>query len=259
MLKISTITSTLNAEKHIDDFVYEISLQKYKLKELVIVDGGSKDLTYQKLQKLKKKYNFLQVFKKNKSTIYEALNYGIIKSTGNIINILGSDDYFNNGNLFKNINKIFNKTKAKFIYGKCHYIKNNKIIRIYSKKKFNTPSLYWGFMPAHTTLFVDKKIYKKLNYYSTDYKFASDFEFCFKLFHEKNIKYIFYNSFIVSMRSGGVSNSSIRNIVQSNIEVFKILKKYKKKQNIFKIIYKLIYKFLNIIFYNFFNVFQKLK
>lgn len=256
MLKISTITSTLNAEKDIDEFVHKFSLQKYKFKELVVVDGGSADSTYKKLKKLKKRFNFLRVFKKNKSTIYEALNYGIKKSNSNIINILGSDDSFINNNLFKKINKIFNKKKIKFIYGNCFYEKNNKIIRIYSKKKFSIFSLDWGFMPAHTTLFVEKKIYEKLNYYSTNYKFASDFEFCLKLFQTKNVKYFYYNNYMVSMKSGGVSNSSLKNIIKSNIEVFHILNNYNKKLIIPKIIYKLLYKFINVISYKFLSFFK---
>ena len=246
MLKISTITSTLNAEKDIDEFVKNFSKQKYKFKELVIVDGGSTDLTIKKLNFLKKKYSFLKVLLKKKSSIYEALNYGIKRAKGQIINILGSDDKFLKVNCFNKVNSIFKKKNISFIYGNCIYTKNNRTIRVYSKKKFNLFSLNYGFMPAHTTLFIDKKNYKKLNYYSTKYRLASDFEFCYRLFKIKNIKFFYYNKYIVSMKSGGASNSSISNILRSNFEVYKILKKNGKKFILIRILFKLSIKIFEL-------------
>ncbi len=114
MLKITTVTSTLNVEKDIDQFVKRFNFQKYIKKELIIVDGGSNDATYKKLIVLKKKYKFLKIFRKNNSSIYEALNYGIKKSTGDIINILGSDDKFLNNKIFKIVERIFNEKKNIF-------------------------------------------------------------------------------------------------------------------------------------------------
>ena len=251
MPKITTVTSTLNVEKDIDRFVKRFGFQKFIRKELIIVDGGSNDSTYKKLQILKKKYKFLKIFKKNNSSIYEALNYGIKKSTGDIINILGSDDKFLNNKVFKIVEKIFKEKKISFLYGNCNFNKNGKIIRVYSNKKFDKKSLNYGFMPAHTTMFIDKKIYKKLNFYSTKYKFASDFDFCFKLYQIKNIKNFYLDLSMVSMRSGGASNASLKNIFLSNKEVFKILKKNNINFILIKLIFKIIYKIIDILKFNF--------
>lgn len=251
MLKITTVTSTLNAERDIYQFVKKFNFQKYIKKELIIVDGGSNDTTYKKLKVLKKKYRFLKIFRKNNSSIYEALNYGIKKSTGDIINILGSDDKFLSNKIFKIVEKIFREKKISFLYGNCNFNKNGKIIRVYSNKKFEKESLKYGFMPAHTTMFIHKKIYKELNFYSTKYKFASDFDFCFKLFQIKNIKNYYLNISMVSMRSGGVSNAGIKNIFLSNKEVFNILKKNKINFILIKLIFKIIYKIIDILKFNF--------
>ena len=257
MLKITTVTSTLNVEKDIDQFVKRFKFQKFIRKELIIVDGGSNDTTYKKLKVLKKKYRFLKIFRKNNSSIYEALNYGIKKSTGDIINILGSDDKFLNNKIFKIVERIFNEKKISFLYGNCNFNKNGKIIRVYSNKKFDKKSLKYGFMPAHTTMFVHKKIYKKLNFYSTKSKFASDFDFCFKLFQMKNIKKFYLDLNMVSMRSGGVSNVGIKNIFLSNKEVFNILKKNKINFILIKLVFKIIYKIVDILKFNFLIIIKK--
>ena len=60
-------------------------------------------------------------------------------------------------------------------------------------------------MPPHTSLFIDKKIYKKMKY-SSKYEISSDYELIIRLFSENfNSKYLDINMSV--MRLGGISTS----------------------------------------------------
>ena len=95
-MKISIITITLNSEKTIRDTLNSVLSQSYKNIEHIFVDGGSKDQTLKIIQKNPNKQK--KVFIKKKSSIYEAMNEGIKKSSGEIIQILNSDDIFHSNN-----------------------------------------------------------------------------------------------------------------------------------------------------------------
>jgi len=248
MLKISTICSVLNSQKKINILLNSFKNQDYKNKELIIVDGGSSDNTINLINKKKNKQ--IKVLVKKKSTIYEAINHGIKKSSGQVINIMGDNDFFANRKIFNLINKKFTKDIS-YIYGDTEYVNLNKrLIRYYSSKNFTKKKVKFGFMPSHTSLFIKKKIFNKLGYYSTQYFYASDFDFFYRLLDKKNLKKIYLPSTLTKMTTGGVSNSSIKNILLSNYEVYKILKINKVTFPIFRIFYKLSTKIikLNIFF-----------
>jgi len=163
---------------------------------------------------------------------------------------MGDNDFFANRKIFNLINKKFTKDIS-YIYGDTEYVNLNKrLIRYYSSKNFTKKKVKFGFMPSHTSLFIKKKIFNKLGYYSTQYFYASDFDFFYRLLDKKNLKKIYLPSTLTKMTTGGVSNSSIKNILLSNYEVYKILKINKVTFPIFRIFYKLSTKIikLNIFF-----------
>mgnify|MGYP001352989830 CR=1 FL=1 len=89
---ITIITVVLNNKKKIDKALKSVISQSYKNIELVVIDGGSTDGTKNIIKKYKKKINYW--ISEKDDGIYDAINKGIKKSTGDIIGILHSDDYF---------------------------------------------------------------------------------------------------------------------------------------------------------------------
>ena len=98
-------------------------------------------------------------------------------------------------------------------------------------------------MPAHTTMFFKKKVINNVKKYNLNYKIASDFEFCLKIFLS-NYKYYFLNEIITINKENGTSNKSLINVIRSNLEILQILKTNKIYSNVFFILFKLIDKFI---------------
>jgi glycosyltransferase len=135
-MKVSIITPTYNSEKTIEDNIKSISNQTYKNIEHVIVDNFSSDSTKQLIEKYKDRN--LKFYEK-KTTIYEAMNYGVKKSTGTIVGIIGSDDLLQNKNTIEQIVKKFNTNNINIYTGGVVYFKENdyeKIVREYSLTSF---------------------------------------------------------------------------------------------------------------------------
>ena len=89
-MKLSIITVCFNSQETIVDTINSVNSQNYKNIEHIFVDGGSKDNTLNLIKKNPNK-NKKIIIKKN-SSIYEAMNEGIKRASGDIIQILNSDD-----------------------------------------------------------------------------------------------------------------------------------------------------------------------
>ena len=222
-IKISIITVTYNASKHISDNLYSMASQSYKNTEHIIVDGLSSDDTIDILKK--NDFNMVNVICERDEGIYQALNKGIIASTGDIVGILHSDDIFEDTDALKLIAENFLEDSVQAVYGNLKYVNksNTKVLRNWKSSKFDRSNLKNGWMPPHPTLFVRKNVIYPNYMYNEDFNISSDYQMILKLFSQKNFNAIYINKYLVRMRVGGVSNKSLRNIVLKMYEDFRAL------------------------------------
>ncbi|MBR6850467.1 MAG: glycosyltransferase, partial [Lachnospiraceae bacterium] len=98
-MKISIITISYNSEAVIAKTIESVLAQDYKGKaEYLIIDGASKDRTVEIAESYrdrfaKKGYEY-RIASEPDQGIYDAMNKGIRKSTGDIIGILNSGDWY---------------------------------------------------------------------------------------------------------------------------------------------------------------------
>lgn len=93
MKKVSIIIPVYNVEKYIDNCINSLIKQTYKNIEIILVDDGSKDNSYEICQNYSKKYSFIKSYHKSNGGPSSARNYGIKKSSGYYICFVDSDDY----------------------------------------------------------------------------------------------------------------------------------------------------------------------
>ena len=217
-MKISIIMCSLNSMPYIMASVESFKKQKYKNKELIIINSKSDDHTDEYLKTIQnnniKSYNF-------NGNIYASMNFGIRKSRGNIIGILHSDDIFFSKNVLSNIATSFKKENADLVYGNIIYSKKNDLT-IY-KRSWSNISLSNNYdLPPHTGVFIKKKILDKMKY-NTTYSISSDTDLLLRIF-KKNYKTYYIKNYICNMRMGGLS-TNIFFIIKKAIEDIKIYRK----------------------------------
>ncbi len=233
-MQVSLITCTNNSEKTIKDCCQSISFQTYDNIEHIIIDKSSQDRTIPIIQENKKKK--IKIFQQKTSGIYGALNEAMKISNGSIIGILHSDDEFINKDVVKIVAEKFIDEKIDVLFSNIYYTKKNDTNRILRKWVSNLNEgiqsnnnldklLNNGWMPPHTSLFFKKNLLNEIGYYDESFKISSDYDFIIRLFRKEKIKIFFLNKFTIKMRSGGISNKNIKNILIKMNEDLKIIKK----------------------------------
>lgn len=97
--KISIITPSLNQGHFIEETICSVLDQRYPNLEYIIIDGSSTDNTVEVIKKYEKHLTYWVSEKDSGQS--DAINKGIQKATGEIVNWLNSDDYYEPGALMK--------------------------------------------------------------------------------------------------------------------------------------------------------------
>ena len=178
--KISIITVTKNSEQYLEKNILSVSKQKYKNYEHIIIDGKSTDRTIDIINRHKKKIKYF-ISEKDKG-LYDAMNKGIKKSTGDIIGILNSDDVYYNETL-DIVNKYFNKyKKLDFLFGS---VNKYKLLHGYYPQKIKWS---FGFYSTHSIgFFIKKEAHKKVGFYNIKYKYSADYDLFYRLIVKKKL------------------------------------------------------------------------
>lgn len=206
-MKISIITVCYNSEKTISQTFESVLNQDYSNIEYIVVDGKSTDSTLDIIQDYKRKFEKRKIsFKfisEKDSGIYDAMNKGVSLSSGAIIGIINSDDWYTE-NILTKIVKIFNNdSKLEILYGKVNIV-NNKGEFGFIKSPGKLNDILKTMVIPHPTVFVKKQKYDKFNF-NTKNKIASDYEFLLDNYLDNtNFKEVDFT--IANFRAGGESS-----------------------------------------------------
>ncbi len=234
-MKISIITVCFNSEKTIEKTILSVLSQNYSNIEYIIVDGQSMDNTLEIINNYIDKIDC--IISEPDKGIYDAINKGILKATGEIIGILNSDDeFYDNTIISKIVSHFLDNTALDSIIGDVVFENNRQqIVRNYSSKNWNENKFSWGFMPPHPSFYCKKDIYNKLGLYKTDFKIGADFELLIRFLKIQKINFEYISLIMVRMKTGGVSTRGFKSLYIINKEIFNACKINGIKTNYIKL------------------------
>jgi glycosyltransferase involved in cell wall biosynthesis len=223
-MRVSIITATYNSAATVADTLRSVAAQTHPYIEHICVDGLSKDNTVEIIGGFP---HVTRCISEKDRGLYDAINKGIRMATGDIVGILNSDDFFPDEKVIEDVIKTFRETRADAVYGDVAFVRPgnlNKIIRLYSSAKFTPRKFAYGYMPAHPSFYLKKSCYDQYGLYQEDYKIASDYELLMRMIYTKKITYQYLKRVFVHMRTGGVSNQTVKSRYILNKEIVRACK-----------------------------------
>lgn len=218
-LKISVITATWNCSDTLPDCLESVSGQNWSNREHVAIDGASTDGT---LAVLESRRDHLGVLVSEPDRgIYDALNKGISRSSGDVIGFLHADDIYGDSDVLRRVAEAFADPDVSAVYGDLQYVRKDdtsQVVRHWKSCPFSRTRLAWGWMPAHPTLYVRREWYERIGGFDTRYRIAADYFSILQMFSQPDFKAVYLPHVLVKMRLGGASNRSLSNIVRKSRE-----------------------------------------
>ena len=228
-MKISIITPTYNSAATVRDTIESILLQTHQDWELIIEDGLSKDDTLAIVREYEAICDGrLHIYTEKDDGLYDAMNRGIARATGDIIGILNSDDFFYDDHVLEDINRVMDGQPVDCIYGDLKYVsaKNkNRVVRIWKGSQYKKGAYLRGWHPAHPTFYARRECYKEFGTFKTKFAVSADFELMLRFIEVAGLRNRYIPRYFVKMRMGGESTGSLRNIIRGNRSILCALHK----------------------------------
>jgi glycosyltransferase involved in cell wall biosynthesis len=215
---VSIITVTYNSAATLAETMRSVEEQDHPEIEHIIVDGLSTDNTVNIAERYP---HTAKIICEKDGGIYDAMNKGINAATGEVIGILNSDDIYVDSKVISRIVHEFRDPAVQSCYGDLQYVDatdNSTVRRTWKSGNYRIGSFYWGWMPPHPTFFVRKSVYDQVGLFDTSLQSAADYELMLRMLVKNKITTSYIPHIIVKMRTGGMSNSSLKNRLRANVE-----------------------------------------
>lgn len=226
-MKLSIITATFNAAHTVSDSLESVARQHYREFEHWVVDGGSRDGTQAVVERHRDRLaGFISEPDKG---IYDALNKGVARATGDVIGFLHADDIFANDDVLTKIAAAFSDPMVDAVYGDLNYVdKRNvtRVIRYWKAGDFDAARLTRGWMPPHPTFYVRRSVYERLGAFNLKYRISADYDAMMRFLFLGKIRAAYIPEVLVLMRVGGASNRSARAITRKTLEDLQIIRSH---------------------------------
>lgn len=208
---ISVVTPVWNGERFIKETLSSIYSQEDFLHEHIVIDSMSDDSTpdiiaHNKCSKT------VHVREKDNG-LYDGMNRGIMRSSGDVIGIINADDLLNPGALSA-VRTALLDPSVDYVYSAVDLIdEHGKALGTMSPLSIEpAPPLFpfgqdWRFYTPfpHPSLFVRKNVYEELGKYDTKYRFSADHDFMAKLIFNRK-KGVYLEKQLATFRLGGASS-----------------------------------------------------
>ena len=235
-MKISIVTVVYNGEATISSAVDSVVAQDHPDIEYIVIDGASKDRTLEILKSYGDKISVL-VSEPDKG-IYDAMNKGLARATGDVIGILNADDYYTDATVISAVAAELTRTKADSLIGDLIFVNPERldhIVRFYSSKGFTLKKFEHGDMPPHPTFFVRREVYDRLGNFDTRYRITSDFDLMLRFLYIAKISWTYLPKVMVTMRTGGLTNRGLKSKIKLNREIMASMRQNGLPSGVFRV------------------------
>jgi glycosyltransferase len=216
-MKISVITAAYNSQKTIAYTIESFLSQNHADKELIVVDGASSDNTV----KIVESYSSpeIRLFSEKDSGVYDAMNKGFRRFTGDAVGFLNSDDTFHDPAVLSDI--AAGLAESDIVYGDLNMVSDHRtkrVTRVWHGGTFRRYSFQLGWVPPHPTFYMRRKVAETVGDYDLSYVTTADYDYMLRALalHAFRVRYL--PRVFVDFQVGGISTSGLGVTIRGNLE-----------------------------------------
>jgi glycosyltransferase involved in cell wall biosynthesis len=207
--EVSVILTVFNREQYLKRCIGSLLTQSFKNWELIAVDDGSEDNSFEVLKEYQAHYPGIFIIRHNNMKLPLSRNKGIMASKGKYITFLDSDDEYARDHLLKRVEYMNNHPEVDMLRGGVDIIGSE-----YVRDKNNpTRLIHLSECSVGATFFGRRNVFLMLNgfrnlEYSEDSDFLERAEKCF------NIKKVNFNTYKYYRETpDSITNNYYRSII----------------------------------------------
>ena len=200
MTEVSVIIPTYNREKFISECVQSVLAQTLPAREIIIVDDGSTDATYNILRdlgfnSLSTKKTVLRYFFQQNRGVSSARNLGIKEARGEYIALLDSDDLWLKSKLDRQVSAFQNDTQSSRL---CHtdeiWIRNGVRVNQHKKHKKHGGNVFQSCLKlcciSPSSAMMHRSVFEDFGFFDEDLPACEDYDFWLRYSAKEDVNFI---------------------------------------------------------------------
>ena len=198
----SIIVPTFNSAATMEVCIKSIMDQTFPAFEVLIMDGGSSDNTVAIAGGFADER--IKIVSENDKGIYDAMNKGILRSAGNWLYFLGSDDSLYDKETLRKVAAVIEEGNADVVYGnvfrtgqQCVYDGEFTIEKIYRRNI------------CHQAIFLHRTVFDKTGLFDLNYKSNADYDHNLKWFFDDSVRKRYMDVIVANYSDTGLSGTFI--------------------------------------------------
>ncbi|MCG3267017.1 glycosyltransferase family 2 protein [Yoonia sp. I 8.24] len=226
-MKISVVTAVMNGAQTLPRMLDSLAGQTHADIEHLVQDGGSTDDTLAILQTHRRITP--KVVSAPDGGIYEAINAGIARATGEVIGLLHADDQLAGPNVLPAVAQALADPAVDGVYGDLQYVAadgSGQVVRHWKAGRYHKDRLKWGWMPPHPTLYLRRQVFEKMGPYDAEFRIAGDYEAMLR-YLSADLRLAYLPQVMVQMQVGGVSNGSLKQLIRKSREDYRAIRRHR--------------------------------
>jgi glycosyltransferase involved in cell wall biosynthesis len=207
---VSVITVVYNGDEYIEECIQSVIGQDYDNIEYIIIDGGSTDGTVEIIRKYADM--LADWVSEPDDGVYDAMNKGIERATGNVIGLLNADDFYADGAI-QTVAETHTEHPNSIIVGAMNRVKadgSSYTLRRNLNHRYLDGTIRYAMPVNHPATFVPETVYRKLGTFDARFQISGDYDFICRCYTQE-VPFVFVDQVLSNMRAGGLS-SGLNNV-----------------------------------------------
>lgn len=224
-MKVSIITVARNAAATIGDTLDSVAAQNHPEIEHLVIDGASSDDTAAVVAA--RSTPATRFYSEPDAGLYDAMNKGVARATGDLIGFLNADDLFCRTDAVALLAAAAGAGDA--VSGGVAIVDVDdidRLVRSYPSRPFARWMLRFGHMPPHPGFYATRAAFDRVGGFDPAIRIGADFEWMVRFFAVHGLRDTPIPETLVTLREGGLSNSGFASRKAINIEAVASLRRH---------------------------------